>query len=103
MTVALKYCPLSVSCVHYLVYPETFDDAELICRLWPGQADALDDPGHVSQIEQVMRLGGSGQQVLGGFLVHGHGAVDDLRGQSCKGLGESKPVDKVVDSVFWVN
>jgi len=52
------------------VHPEPFYDAWVICTLWTRQADALDDPGDIAQIEQVMGLCGRWEQVLGGFFVH---------------------------------
>ena len=76
------------------MHPQALDEGGVGRGLWAGQADPLDDPGEVPQVEQVVGLCGGGQQVLGGLFVHRHCGFNDLSGQPEERLGESKPGGK---------
>lgn len=42
---------------------------------------ALEDLGEIPEVERVVGLGGSGQQLPGDGVVHGVGGADNLRSQ----------------------
>lgn len=58
--------------------PEPLHGSWLLHGLWGGQQDSIDDPTEVSQVEQVVGLGGGGEEVLHGLFVGGQGALDQL-------------------------
>lgn len=58
--------------------PEPLHGSWFLHGLWGGQQDSIDDPTEVSQVEQVVGLGGSGEEVLHGLFVGGQGALDQL-------------------------
>lgn len=58
--------------------PEPLHGSWFLHGLWGGQQDSIDDPTEVSQVEQVVGLGGGGEEVLHGLFVGGQGALDQL-------------------------
>lgn len=58
--------------------PEPLHGSWFLHGLWGGQQDSVDDPTEVSQVEQVVGLGGGGEEVLHGLFVGGQGALDQL-------------------------
>ena len=76
------------------MHPQTFDEGGFQGGFRSGQADTLDDPGKVPQVEQIMGLCRSGQEVLGRLLVHRHSGLNDLRGKASEWLREIKPGEK---------
>lgn len=58
--------------------PEPLHGSWFLHCLWGGQQDSIDDPTEVSQVEQVVGLGGGGEEVLHGLFVGGQGALDQL-------------------------
>ena len=61
-----------------LMNPESLEWGRVLHRVWGGQQDTLDHTGKVTQVEQVVGLHGSGQEVEHGFLVHHQRAGHDL-------------------------
>lgn len=58
--------------------PEPLHGSWFLHGLWGGQQDSIDDPTEVSQVKQVVGLGGGGEEVLHGLFVGGQGALDQL-------------------------
>lgn len=58
--------------------PQPLHGSWFLHGLWGGQQDSIDDPTEVSQVEQVVGLGGGGEEVLHGLFVGGQGALDQL-------------------------
>lgn len=58
--------------------PEPLHGSWFLHCLWGGQQDSIDDPTEVSKVEQIVGLGGSGEEVLHGLFVGGQGALDQL-------------------------
>ena len=60
------------------MHPEPLHGGGLLHGVGGGQQHAHDDAGEVAQVEQVVGLGGGGQQVHHRLLVHLQRAVHDL-------------------------
>ncbi len=96
--------PLAVVVVHQavvvdpvdLVDPEALHGVDVLAALGVAQANALNDPGEVAQVEDVVGLGGRGQKVLHGAFVDGQGGGDDLGDDLLEGvvkvLGRDVPI-----------
>jgi len=88
--------PLAVVVVHQavvvdpvdLVDPEALHGVDVLAALGVAQANALNDPGEVAQVEDVVGLGGRGQKVLHGAFVDGQGGGDDLGDDLLEGVVE---------------
>jgi len=70
------------------VDPEALHGVDVLAALGVAQANALNDPGEVAQVEDVVGLGGRGQKVLHGAFVDGQGGGDDLGDDLLEGVVE---------------
>jgi len=60
------------------MHPEPLHGGGFLHSFRGGQQDALNDTAEVARVEQVVGLGGRGQQLLHGLLVHVQRSLHDL-------------------------
>eukprot|EP00968_Pinguiococcus_pyrenoidosus_P022666 scaffold3330_cov398-Pinguiococcus_pyrenoidosus.AAC.5 len=87
---------------HALMHPETQHVVNAVVELRRHLAHALDDPGHVADIEQVLRLAGRGQERLHHLAIQlerGHGQLRRQMLDVALELGQARRQDALEDAV----